>query len=408
MNSTTGYNFDKERSNQLPTPVNTRFCVYEDKTYIGESTFDQDYILIGKSRNADLVLDHHAIADIHALVQLKRGQAFLFNKNLGNGLRLNGQSVKESVLNAEDVIQIGPFSLVFRTGMSAEKPASVNGTFDGRITFYPKKSNPAGAPAGKSASKDKNTFCVKLLNQYASDYQRQRAANNLARLLKRKVSSVEQLLVRPEFVLKKHLDRSTADKWISTLQQGGILCQLHSQDAAKQNEKDLSFIGSSSPSMRGVHATTAVQTDVIIEKAGTAFGNDIPVDWLPIEDDEDEDEIWEAPFSVKEKLAVTPAKAHQILKSEPRIQIIKAMGDSVVDMCFLEKGKRYFLHTTDGRICLAENRGERKAFAYFTPERQGYVTSEGKKRTLLDAFQKEEYLYRKRKQLYPTDRKPDQ
>ena len=404
MNSTMGDSLKTERSKQMPVPTNARFYVYEDKTFIGESAFDQDFILIGKSRNADLILDHQAIADIHALVQVKQGQAFLVNKNIGNGLRLNGESIKESKLAAEDIIQIGPYSIIYRTGLPVEPSVSQSTGFDGRITFFPKKAKSDNCAAtGQPVPSPKGEYCVKLLNQYTSDEQRNRAARNLARLLKREISKVEPLLARPEFVLKRDLDQSTAAKWIATLQNGGILSQVKREGAEAEPQENLSLPHGTS--LKGMHATVHESSDVEAlsapEPTITAFSGGDTLDWLPIDvEDEEEDEIWEAPFSVKEKLAATPKKGHQILKAAHQVQIIKTMGDSVADMRFLDKGKRYFLRTDNGRICLAENRSEEKTFAYFTPDFDGYVTSQDGRRNRLSAFQSDEYIHRKRKQLY--------
>ena len=404
MNSTMGHSLETERADQMPVPTNARFFVYENKTFIGESAFDQDFILIGKSRNADLILDHQAIADIHALVQVKQGQAFLVNKNIGNGLRLNGESIKESKLTAEDIIQIGPYSIVYRTGLPVEPSASQTAGFDGRITFFPKESKSGhSAAVGKSAPSSTGEYCVKLLNQYTSDDQRNRAASNLARLLKRKLSKVEPLLARPEFILKRNLDQSTAEKWIATLQKGGILSQVKRDGAETESYENAPLPHGTS--LKGIHATvyesSGVEELTAPEPTIAAFRGGDTLDWLPVdEQDEDDEEIWEAPFSVKEKLAATSAKGHQILKAAHQVQIIKTMGDSVADMRFLEKGKRYFLKTSNGRICLAENRSEKKAFAYFTPDHDGYVTSQNGRRNRLSAFQSEEYLHRRRKHLY--------
>ena len=409
MNSTMGNRLETERSNQMPVPVNARFFVYQDKTFIGESTFDQDFILIGKSRNADLVLDHQAIADVHALVQVKQGQAFLVNKNLGNGLRLNGESIKESKLSTEDIIQIGPYSIIYRTGLPIDKAASVTKGFDGRITFFPKRANPeSSTDAGRHAPPIKGDYCVKLLNQYASDEQRKRAAANLARLLRREMSKVEPLLYHTEFVLKRDLDRVTAEKWIATLQKGGILSQAQCKGDGEEraaNEAPSPILPHST-SLKGLHATVHESSSVrehthtLPESAIAVFGSGETLDWLPVDEEDEDDEIWEADFSVKETLAAPHAKGHQILKAAQQVQIIKTMGDSVADMRFLDKGKRYFLDATGGRICLAENRSEKKTFAYFSPDLEGYVTTAGGKRTSLNAFQRDEYLYRKRKQLY--------
>lgn len=394
-----------ERSKQIPAPINRRFSVYENKLFVGESSFDQDFILIGKSGNADLILDHQAIADIHALIQIREGEAFIVNKNIGNGLKLNGESIRESRLNTEDIIQIGPYSIVYRSDLPVEPPDTETNGLDGRVTFFPttSKERNEGAVTDTSPSAAKGGHCVKLLNQYETDEQRQRAAHNLARLLRRPIYKVESLLTPPEFVLKRDLDRNTAEKWITTLRKAGILSQVQREQRSTAAQDPML---SHTTSIKGLHATVHeydTGSDVVMDPQPTVapFSGGANLDWLPVdEEDEDEDDIWEAPFSVKGKLGVSPTNGHQILKAAHQVQIIKTMGDSVADMRFLEKGRRYYLDTDGGRICIAEHRSEKKTFAYFTPDLKGHVTSEGGRRHRLNAFQTDEYLYRKRKKLY--------
>ena len=122
MNSPNTHPYDTGE-NGAPTAMTSshpvRFHVYKNATFLGETAFHQNHIAIGSSPDADLVLEHQAIAAFHAFVFISNGQIFLSNKYPENGLRLNGNAVKEAEIHPENIIDIGPFSLHINFGEQA-------------------------------------------------------------------------------------------------------------------------------------------------------------------------------------------------------------------------------------------------------------------------------------------------
>ena len=147
MNSETTSAGDPNRSGQTSCRPEAHFFIYQNLAYVSDQRFAKAHISIGRSPQADVVLDHNSVADIHALVHFEGEQAFLTNKYPSNGLRLNGRSVNIESLQHEDVIDIGPFSLKIKIDAS---------------------------PLTQSVVPDVR-YAVRLVNRYQSAEQRQAA-----------------------------------------------------------------------------------------------------------------------------------------------------------------------------------------------------------------------------------------
>ncbi len=315
-----------------------------------------------------MVLDHQSIADIHALVHFEGEQAFLTNKFPNNGLRLNGRSVHLEALQHEDVIDIGPFSLKV-------------------------KMNPADTAPPSTI---KATYSVRLVNRYDSAMAARQAAERLAKMFRAEVTKVLPLVEKDHCVIKKNLDGLEATRWQNTLLKAGIICDVQ----IEESERSISALRYQ-PEKNSKKAPAAPAEDV----EANPVGDDerpapIPVAGL-MEDEEDEDEeIWEAPFRLHEKIAVAP-KTQSSPKSALQLQVVKTIGSSVIDVGFLAKGQKYYLNTDAGRICLLDYRSRSGASVYITPRMSGYVENErGQATADLDGYKSEDFLFRKSKQIY--------
>ncbi len=631
MNFTSANNSYKIEPNveQIDT---ARFFVYENLKFIGESVFAKKSILIGKDTSADLVLDHQSIANIHAMVELRNGQAYIHNKNSGNGLRLNGFAVDASMLKAEDVIQLGPFSIIFRQGENGAAQKSAKNKTNETVKFYPVRATRT-APRQATQNTDASTgeYSILLVNQYLSERSRQNAVANLAKLFRINTAKIKGIVNKPEHVLKSKLEEKTARKLEATLKNAGVMCVVQSEldaelgflspqdfnlDAdedqgmasvpaqeAEQKHKESSFpdsdpapepdhqasvyadepglslatefnelssekeqeltmaldtgdeepelslapdSGPLPPAIEPVSAlaqepdaltdddepelslapeglasspaqepelSLAPESEQLDQPNDTVFSLDpdpyeavssqepelslapdseaLPPDAetelslvpdadsplqdqdlvfsMPIvaeesqqqsrttsalktptaekpvyvkteekdlrqellaesfeselydeeyediddqvyidlsapivvdDDDDDDDDPWYADFSLKDKLASPGVHMGSAQKLPVQMQIIKTVGDRVVDTYFLPKGEKYFIETDHGRLCIAENKSEDKTYTYISPELKGYITTDGTSRKELGAYRNEAYLYRKRKDQY--------
>ncbi len=391
MNSTTTNNFDHVDAASSSQQPQAHFSIYENLNYLGDSIFTKDQISIGSSREADVVLEHHSVADIHALVHFKNGQPFLTNKYPNNGLRLNGRCVGLSELQHKDVIDIGPFCIKLGIGASI-----LNSTLSSTASVTDKPTA-RRAPTKETVDvpdKEACGYCMMLTNQYESAGARQSAAMRLAKLLRTDLARIRPLLEKSHHMLKKDLDYQTATRLERALQSAGIACAVQAMGTTPAQVTTLappsSTQSAGKPELRPEFDSQSTQGDLKID----------PMPCLFIDDDEEEEDPWEAPFSLKEKLTASP-KAIQYHRHAPsQLMIVKSIGDSIIDVCYLHKRQKYFILTDQGRIRLAESKANHQAFVYFKSDFSGHIITPNRESSWLDSYKTTEYLYRKRKQIY--------
>lgn len=132
-----------------------------------------------------------------------------------------------------------------------------------------------------------------------------------------------------------------------------------------------------------------------------ASGIDAMVQWDAHEQDEDEEDLWQAPFSLKEKLAETRPARPTAMPLDAHVQVVKSIGDQVVDVRFLAKGQSYTIATDAGKRCLARNKGKKNGYVCFAQHADGYVNNaKGETVADLNSYKRSDYLFQKRKQIY--------
>ncbi|HEY8427893.1 MAG TPA: FHA domain-containing protein [Sandaracinaceae bacterium] len=89
--------------------------------------FDQDRILIGRGRGADVCLPHRAVSVRHASIELRGARYVLVDHGSTNGTRVVDAAVvpgREKPLRDGDRIELGGFVIVFRAGVAVTSPTS--------------------------------------------------------------------------------------------------------------------------------------------------------------------------------------------------------------------------------------------------------------------------------------------
>jgi pSer/pThr/pTyr-binding forkhead associated (FHA) protein len=77
---------------------------------------------IGRGMDCDIVIADPAVSRLHARLE-KSGEGWVIvDLESRNGTKVNGESVREKILNPGDVIQIGGTSLKFEIDDQAEDP----------------------------------------------------------------------------------------------------------------------------------------------------------------------------------------------------------------------------------------------------------------------------------------------
>ncbi len=364
------------------SPSMTHFHVYENLNFISELKFEKDRITIGRNKKADLFLDHQAVADIHAFVNFKGQQPFLTNRFPQNGLRLNGMPVHTAPLKNEDVIVIGPFALKVQV---KDVPAV---TLDGGQT----------------------TYALRLVNRYGSPEMMQTAAEHLAKMLRTDLQKIKPLLAKKHVVVKRGLRGLEAAQIQNSLLKAGIICdvQVEDRDAANQmtdeSNPDLIETTPSDPPRQSFHPSAPTSeaaleeipepsslTNAVVADSGPIVASEDEPVFFPMDEETDENgDIWDAPFSLNQILAPAgPSKNPD--KTETHLQVIKTMGNSVVDAAPLTTGQTYRIESAGRRLDLIRNTGG-QAMITFSDTLDGVIlNSAGSVTADLNDYKRQDY-----------------
>jgi hypothetical protein len=325
----------------------THFHLYENLNFISELNFDKERITIGRSRKADLFLDHQSVADIHAYVNFKGERAILTNRFPQNGLRLNGMPVRSAPLKHEDVIVIGPFAL------KVQVRERLAGTLDDGQTSY----------------------AVRLVNRYGSAEAMHAAAANLAKLFRTDLEKIKPLMAKKQVVVKKGLHGLEAAQFQNALLKAGIICDVQLEDSAATRPSEEKTIGADHEAPHSTTAESALRVaeqnrevalaegqrqgslaPVTPEHSPPAAPAEAPLAFPPgffaVDEEADENgDIWEAPFSLNQIL--TPADTSKVLdNAQTHLQVVKTIGNAVVDAASLARGQAYRIEAGGRRVKL--------------------------------------------------------
>jgi pSer/pThr/pTyr-binding forkhead associated (FHA) protein len=97
----------------LPQIVPGRYLAIEDAGETVLLPLAADVMHIGRSPAADLVLDDSSVSRRHALIARRGTTTVILDDRSLNGIRVNGERVKEAALSDGDVIVVGHVTLRF-------------------------------------------------------------------------------------------------------------------------------------------------------------------------------------------------------------------------------------------------------------------------------------------------------
>jgi len=88
-----------------------KIYVFKGDEYIGWDCFGKTRVYIGKSKDADLLLDASDVLDTQAILSINGHMMTIFAQDKGCGVRVNGSLVTTCTLEQFDFITIGPYTL---------------------------------------------------------------------------------------------------------------------------------------------------------------------------------------------------------------------------------------------------------------------------------------------------------
>jgi len=361
---------EQDHASQSNAKHQAHFCIYENLAYVGDQRFEKEEISIGRSPEADVVLNHATVANIHALVHFEAGQAFLTNRYPENGLRLNGRPVDLQSLQNEDIIDIGPFSLKVRMAEIETARTSMRTL----------------------------TYAVRLVNRYPSVSAMQQASKRLADMLGKDPAKVLPLFQKEQYIIKKHLDGPAANRWQNALRNARILFDVQIEIPEPfQAPEQILIRPQPAVNLEAANATGEAEAVLSQEEWSDAGASPVMLEDEPEEDEE----IWEAPFSLGDKLSPDVTPASDAAPFQHRLQVIKTIGNSVVDAEILKKGKKYRYDMDSGHHCLVHHHPRHGARVYVTDQQSGYVkNSRGETVADLNSYKTDDYQHKKNRSLF--------
>ncbi|MBI3872170.1 MAG: FHA domain-containing protein, partial [candidate division Zixibacteria bacterium] len=108
---------------------------YEDKV-IERVITEKRRISIGRNSDNDIVLDNRGVSRKHAMIEINPQNAVIIDNESLNGTFVNNRRVEEEILQDEDVIAIGKYTLVFHPNCAHDTKLS---DLDGTMTLNTRK-----------------------------------------------------------------------------------------------------------------------------------------------------------------------------------------------------------------------------------------------------------------------------
>jgi outer membrane biosynthesis protein TonB len=416
MNTTTpNHNDHRQQELDVMQPL-TEFYIYEDLNLVCNRLFNKDHITIGSSRDADLCLEHKAVEQFHAVVHYRDNQVLLTNNYPQNGLLLNGRTVGLAELQHEDVIDIGPFSLKIKM-TAAKSPGKIEQNASHAVRLINRYSTPQSMQsAARHLAKMLNADVDRVLPLVAKNHH----------ILKKgltgfKAAQIQNALLKAGVVCDVQTDapQPSADPAPAPVEKKAPSPAAPQPAKAKaahlpprtvkrvpepvspvtsrapSKPKPAAAVVSPAPSKpKSVAATasseplTPESADYVIYEANTLPAKAADVDAkrpAPVpkvsfteifEDanDDGEDDIWEASFSLKRDLGRTAPKDKNLrhLPEKEQLRIVKTIGASVIDVCYLEGRQRYTIDTGQGPFHLVEAKPKGDSCINILPSFRGY------------------------------------
>jgi len=103
----------------------------------------KDRILIGRSAQSDVRINHVGVSRSHAVITSKSGGVFVEDLESSNGTLVNGKRVRSAQLRNGDIVEIGSFSLHvrFAEGPKGSNPPTADFLRDQRTVAFPPTTN---------------------------------------------------------------------------------------------------------------------------------------------------------------------------------------------------------------------------------------------------------------------------
>jgi pSer/pThr/pTyr-binding forkhead associated (FHA) protein/outer membrane biosynthesis protein TonB len=353
-------------------------CVYRGSNCILNKDFNRSHLSIGRSLQSDIVLQDSGISRHHVDIYIENQKIFLFVAPQKKALLINGQSVKAALIDPDDTIELGPYAVKIRNTSENDSP-----------------------PFGEDLR-----YQVVFEGKMKKGHPPERVADKLKKWLKHDDQKTAAFIAGNPVVIKTDLNLQEAIEFKKVFEETGAVGQVQAIiesseiDAAPHNGKVVTHLFNETD-IAPQNAQSAAQAD--ISKCPATDSAVIPLSAV-VEDEDEDDEDYEAAFSLKEMLSTFGTYDQRVQNtasgSERALGVFKFQADTVIDVCYLNSGESYFTNTSTGRFRLAQKNGSGKGYLYFNEGFSGTVKTKQSDPVAITDLIVGDNLYRKRKGIY--------
>jgi hypothetical protein len=335
------------------------------------------------------VLQDSGISRNHVDIYIENQKIFFFVAGQKKALLINGESVKAALIEPDDTIELGPYTVKIRNRF--ENDAQQFGddlryqvVFEGKMK------------AGQSPDL---------------------VAKNLKKWLKHDDQQTAAFIAGNPVVIKKDLNLQEAIEFNKVFEESGAVGQVQAIiessgiDAIPPNGKSVAYLFNEAD-MKPKNDQSAAYSDFpdrpIADPALLPVSAEVEYkdenEEEEEDDDDDDDDDYEAAFSLKEILSTFSAdnrRPQNMESSRDRpVGVFKFLDDTVIDVCYLNHDESYFIHTSTGRFRLAQKNGSDKGYLYFNDGFTGTIKTKQSEPVAITDLLVDDNLYRKRKGIY--------
>ena len=355
-------------------------CVYRGSNCILDKDFNRSHLSIGRSLQSDIVLQDSGISRHHVDIYFENQQIFFFVAPQKKALTVNGQSVKAALIDPDDTIELGPYTVKIRS-------TSVNDL--------------------QQTGQDLR-YQVVFEGKMKKDQPPDRVAENLKKWLKHDDEKTAAFISGNPVVIKTDLTLQEAIEFKEIFEKSGAIGQVQAiiessaNDAAPRNGKSVAHLFND-VDMEMKNEPPPGLPDFPDRPSAESAEASLSAAGINHEDEEDDDDC-EADFSLKEILGTIDAydARPQNRESGPErpIGVFKFLEDTVIDVCYLNRDDSYYIPTSRGRFRLAQKKGYDNGYLYFNKGFSGTVRSKHSNPVAITDMLVGDNLYRKRKGIY--------
>lgn len=360
------------------------FYIYEGERYIGWDCFNKEKVLVGKSEEADLILKGRNISDIHAFFYIKEDQIFLNDGNTGSGVIVNGKFISDCMLKPFDCVTIGTYTLKIKMRKKLRQNPQNEVSEENSCLKTEEKSG------------DLDEMYPGMQNKAIVDSQDESGCQETSEEEFKESPREEKL--EDYSSLEKYLE---TEKSISNLQEEaeGFEDTTQFSEASEEDipvcdeyiEDELSYIQNDGNDNNIEIVQSQEETSEISALE----------DYQDEEQKDEDNQQKEKVFSLR-KEKIIPFMDSEVYQAKGKavLEIVKCRGDSIIDICFLNRNEKYYIMSVHGRFCLAENKDSEVSYFYYNDQLDGKVQFDEFSHIDLNDLRVQENFYNKRKGIY--------